>query len=146
MIRTVRALAVVAAVLVLVACTDADLGREARPNTLANTSWRAFTVNGTATAPNAAPTALFKLTEVSGTAGCNHYSGGYDYDAGSGKITFHELAMTAMACLEAAKNDVEAAFTKALLQVDTASIDPAGQLVLSGPNVELVFEVAPVPV
>ena len=145
MIRSASVIAIVLGLL-FVACTDADLGREARPTTLANTSWRAVAINGTATPANAAPTAIFTLSEVSGTAGCNHYSGGYDYDAGSGRITFHELAMTAMACLEAAKNDVEAAFTKALLQVTTASMDPAGRLVLSGPNVEILFEVAPVPV
>jgi heat shock protein HslJ len=142
MIRSAGTLALVLATLFLVACTDADLTREARPSRLANSSWRVMAINGVATAPAAAPTAVFKVADVSGSAGCNQYSGRYEYDASTGSIRFHEIAMTAMACAEAAKNAVEAAFSKALLQVSTASMDAVGRLVLAGPTGEIVFEVA----
>jgi len=141
-----QALALVVVVFALAACSDTDLTREAHPTTLNDTSWRAVAINGIATVPAIAPTAVFTVEGVSGSAGCNHYNGGFAYDAASGSITFQQLAMTAMACVEAPKNAVEAAFTKALNQVTSASIDSLGRLVLSGPNTEITFEVAPVPV
>ena len=49
--------------------------------------------------------------------------------------------MTLMACAEPARNDIEALFTRAINQAATASIDPAGRLVLSGPGGEIVLAV-----
>lgn len=129
----------------LAACSDADLTREARPTTLANTSWQVVAINGVATAPDARPTAVFKIADVTGSAGCNSYGGGYRYDPATGALAFDQLGQTAMLCAEPAKNAVETAFTKALLQVSAASMDPAGRLVLTGPAGEIVLEVAAVP-
>ncbi len=49
--------------------------------------------------------------------------------------------MTAMACAEPARNDIEGLFTQALNQAATASIDPQGRLVLSGPGGDIVLTV-----
>jgi heat shock protein HslJ len=144
MIRSVVVLVLLLAA--LAACREADLTREAHPTTLNDTSWRAVAINGIATVPAIAPTAVFTVEGVSGSAGCNHYNGGFEYDATSGSITVQQLAMTAMACVEAPKNAVEAAFTQALNEVTTASIDSLGRLVLTGPKTEIIFEVAAVPV
>jgi heat shock protein HslJ len=125
----------------LAACTDADLDREARPTTLAGTAWRVLSVNGRVPVPGSEPTAAFTAAEVRGSAGCNQYGGRYIYDSASGSITFQGLGMTAMACAEPARNDFEGLFTQAINAATSASIDPEGRLVLSGPGGEIVLAV-----
>ena len=125
----------------LAACTESDLTREARPTTLAGTAWRVVTINGRAPVPGSEPTAIFAAADVKGSAGCNSYGGQYQYDGSSGAIAFRDLGMTAMACAEPARNDVEALFTQAINQAASASIDPEGRLVLSGPGGEIVLAV-----
>ena len=125
----------------LAACTGSDLRREAHPTNLAGTAWKVVTINGRAPVPGSEPTAVFVAAEVKGSAGCNSYGGQYQYDASSGAIAFRDLGMTAMACAEPARNDVEALFTQAINQAASASIDPEGRLVLSGPGGEIVLEV-----
>ncbi len=57
------------------------------------------------------PTLVFKGAQVSGTAGCNRYSGSYSLSGGN--ITFGHLALTRMACAEPV-NQQEQAFMKTL--------------------------------
>ena len=57
------------------------------------------------------PTLVFKGGQVSGTAGCNRYSGSYSVSGGS--ITFGSLSLTRMACAEPV-NQQEQAFIQAL--------------------------------
>ena len=141
MITAVRWLAVLLTVTVLVAC---GITREAHPNTLANTAWRAFTIGGVAPAAGHEPTATFKIADVSGSTGCNDWFASYTFDAATGKLVLEGIGMSAAACLDDAVSRTEAAFSTALTSVNQASIDPTGRLVLSGPGGEIVFEVAAV--
>lgn len=125
----------------LAACAAADLTREARPTTLTGTAWRVVSVNGRPPVAGAEPTAAFAATEVRGSAGCNSYGGQYTYEPSTGAIAFRDLGVTAMACAEPARNDFEGLFTRAINQANSASIDPEGRLVLSGPGGEIVLAV-----
>jgi heat shock protein HslJ len=131
-------LLIVLASLALGACTP--VVRESRPTTLSGTVWRVVSINGRPPVIGSEPTAAFTAAEVEGSAGCNTYGGSYAYDTSSGLLTFGNLAMTKMAC-DAARNEVETRFTQAIAQVTSASIDPEGRLVLSGPAGEIVLTV-----
>jgi heat shock protein HslJ len=50
-----------------------------------------------------------------------------------------ELGGTAMGCVQAGVMDFETAFMTALGRANQASIDPAGQLVLTGPATQIVL-------
>lgn len=78
----------------------------------------------------------FEGENFSGHAGCNSYTGTFTQDGNN--IDLGEIAITQMAC-EAL--DLETLFTAALGNVETASVD-GGELTLSGPDGELVFESA----
>lgn len=132
---------VVLASLSLGACSESDLSRDAHPTTLTGTVWRAVSVAGQAPVAGGEPTIAFTDAQVKGSAGCNSYFGSYRYDPTTGAIQFQQLAMTAMACLDAARGGIEARFTQAINQVTSASIDPEGRLVLIGPGGEIVFAV-----
>ena len=136
---------VLLATLALVGCTDADLIREAHPTTLAGTAWRVVAINGRPPVAGSEPTAVFGAADVKGSAGCNTYGGAYAYDATNGRIAFQNLAMTAMGCVEPGRGEVEAMFTKAINAATSASMDPQGRLVLSGPGGEIVLTVAAIP-
>ena len=110
-----------------------------RLGALTGTTWRVVTVNGRVPVAGGKPTAIFTATQVTGSAGCNHYGGTYAFDASTGAIVFREMGMTAMACAEPARNDFEMLFSQAMGQVNTAAIDPAGRLVLSGPTGQVVL-------
>ena len=135
------AFAVAAAV--LVGCGPSEptgLIRVGRPWTLVGTAWRAVKIDGRAPVVRREPTVVFAAARVTGTAGCNQYGGSYAYDGSSGRIRFTEMAMTAMGC-EAAINEIETAFSQALVASETASIDETGRLVLSGPAGQIVLSV-----
>ena len=106
---------------------------------LTGTSWRVVTVNGRVPMAGAEPTAIFTANQVNGSAGCNHYGGAYAFDPSTGAIAFRELGMTAMACVDNARNEFETLFSQAMGQVTTAAIDPAGRLILTGPGGQIVF-------
>ena len=129
------------AVASLAACSDAELTREARPTTLAGTAWRVVAINGRPPVRGSEPTAVFAAADVNGSAGCNSYGGQYQYDASTGAIAFRDVAQTLALCVEPARNDIEALFTRALNQAASASIDAEGRLVLSGPGGEIVLAV-----
>lgn len=135
---------VLVASLSLAACAASDLTREAHPSTLAGTVWRVVTINGRTPVAGSEPTMAFAEALVTGSAGCNSYSGQYRYDPSTGSIAFEQAAMTAMACLEPGRMDVEAAFATAMTGATSASIDPQGRLILTGPGGEIVLAVGAV--
>jgi heat shock protein HslJ len=127
------------------ACDDADLTRDGRPATLVGTAWRVLSVNGRAPVVRSEPTAIFAAGQVKGSAGCNSYGGSYQYEPSTGAIAFHELSMTAMGCLEPGRNEFEGLFSTAISQATSASIDPHGRLVLTGPGGQILLAVDGVP-
>jgi heat shock protein HslJ len=127
--------------LLLSACAESDLIREAHPTSLVGSAWRAVSVSGRPPIAGSEPTVVFAAAEVKDSAGCNSYGGRYSYEPSTGAIAFQDLGMTLMACAEPARNDVELLFTRAINQATSASIDPDGRLVLSGPGGEIILVV-----
>lgn len=80
-------------------------------------------------------TLTIRGSEIGGTSACNGYGGGLTVT--NGRLEIGELAMTAMGC-EAPVMAAEGAYTAALASVESIGGD-GGELVLSGPNVELRF-------
>jgi heat shock protein HslJ len=74
-------------------------------------------------------------SEIGGTSACNSYGGRLTVTGG--RLEVGELSMTAMGCEEPVMA-AEGAYTAALAAVDSIGGDD-GELVLSGPNVELRF-------
>lgn len=137
-----RLLALGAAVLfTIAACGFADpvpSVREGHPGALNGTAWRVVSIGGQVPAAGSEPTIAFTNERAQGSGGCNSWSGAYQFDT-SGGLRFGDVAMTAMACLEDPKNALETRFMTALSQVDLASIDPRGLLVLSGPGGQILL-------
>jgi heat shock protein HslJ len=87
-------------------------------------------IDGQATIPASPPTLAFSADGmVSGSGGCNQYSGPYEVDGGS--IRFGDLASTLMLC-EGQVGAQETAFMAALGGATTWRIDAAGALELTG--------------
>jgi heat shock protein HslJ len=142
-VRTMVAM-VVALTLPLAACassTDSGSGGTT-PRSLAGTAWDLALyapAGASELAPvpeGVTPTAEFTEDQVSGSGGCNRFSGGYTTDGDS--ITIGPLASTLMACVGEA-DAVEADYLARLGQAATYAItdgtltlsDGAGQVVLS---------------
>ena len=141
---TLRLVLVMAiAALVIAACGGGDLTRDAHPTTLAGTTWRVVAINGQAMVPGVEPTAQFAENELQGSSGCNSYGGDYTYEPSTGAISFGELSTTLMLC-DGPAGAAETAFSQAINQAQSASIDPEGRLVLTGPGGEIVLVVAAV--
>jgi heat shock protein HslJ len=79
--------------------------------------------------------------EIGGTAACNSYGGRLTVT--DGRLEIRDLGMTAMAC-EEPMMAAESAYTAALAAVESIGGEH-GELVLSGPNVELRFSALPPP-
>ena len=82
------------------------------------------------------PSLSFTATDVNGNSGCNQFFGTYTYAEGS--IDIKTGGMTMMACEEPVMG-LESAFIAALDGAETASIDDAGQLLLSGTAGDILF-------
>ena len=141
-------LAVLLAGLTLIGCSTAPdpsgpIGG-GRPSGLAGTAWRVVAVGARVPAAQAEPTIVFAEGAISGSGGCNHFGGQYRYDPATGQLAVGELGATAMGCLEAGRNEMEAAFLQALGSASSVGVDDAGRLVLAGPGgpVVLVQDVA----
>lgn len=106
---------------------------------LAGTSWvlaDAAAALGAEPAADAVPTIVFGADgTVSGSAGCNTFSGTYTSDGAT--VTFGPLASTKMACAEPAMT-VEGAYLAALAGVTGFTIGADGNLTLDG-TVPLTF-------
>lgn len=70
----------------------------AAPTTLAGTSWIVQSVDDSPAVVGKEPSVAFDDTNVSGSGGCNTYSGGYTYDAATATLTPGPLASTRKAC------------------------------------------------
>jgi heat shock protein HslJ len=106
---------------------------------LTGTSWSVAAVNGRPPVPGAVPTLAFDAGAVTGSGGCNHIGGRYQLEASTGRFAVLELGGTAMGCVQGGVMDFETAFLTALSRATQAAIDPAGQLVLTGPGIQVVL-------
>jgi heat shock protein HslJ len=138
--------ALLVAMVALAACGEAAPANPNRPGvpaTIAGTSWRVVSVGGRTPVAGGVPTVTFEVARVTGSGGCNSFGGSYRYDAGSGRITFENVAMTAMGCVDGGRNEFETVFSQALFRVELVSIDERGLLTLSGPGGAIVLEPDP---
>jgi heat shock protein HslJ len=100
------------------ATTGRDAGIPATADDLQDQSWelKSLSTDGgadlTAVSKTDPATASFSATEISGTTGCNQYSGSYDLEDG-GAISFGTMATTKKACSDDL-NDQEQAFLSGL--------------------------------
>jgi heat shock protein HslJ len=117
-----------------------SLERVAFPDRLAGTVWKAVEVVGAAPQAGREPSIDFQEAQISGSGGCNAFTAGYEYDAGT--ITVGESSGTLMAC-DGPVGTLEGRFFAALTGATAVSIDPDGRLILDGPGGRLVFEVGP---
>lgn len=85
--------ALIVAAAALAACRGA--GGDA---SLEGTQWVLATLNGQPPVEGTTPTAAFAENQISGSAGCNQYSG--SYVTSSSTLTIREVAMTEMYCME----------------------------------------------
>lgn len=110
---------------------DAPPPSEAVVSDLAGTRWVLEELGGT-TLVDVEPTLAFGGDgTVSGSAGCNTFSGTYALDGTT--LSFGPLATTKMACADPTMF-VESAFLAAVAGVTGWSLDGAGRLVLAGPR------------
>lgn len=117
-----------------------DRAGSVAPASLTGTSWTAMVVAGQPVVAGHEPTVAFSSDQVKGSGGCNSFSGTYRYRPGT--IKFENLAMTAMACLDASIGVVEGRFSTALIGATTVYMDAEGRMVMNGTGGQIVFEVA----
>ena len=103
---------------------------------LAGVQWQLVSYGAVAVLPDAPVTIDFTLQGVSGNAGCNQYSGTFQYNDGS--MTFSPLVATEKACAEPIMTQ-ESAYLAAL-QSATGYQVTTGQLQINYPNGVLVFK------
>jgi heat shock protein HslJ len=97
---------------------------------IGGTSWTVVSINGAPTAPNARPTMVFEFDgSLSGSGGCNQYSGSFRTDGD--RITVRDLSSTMMAC-EAPLMAQEQGFLAALGGATTWRLTEQGNLQLEG--------------
>jgi heat shock protein HslJ len=99
--------------------------------------WRALSIAGQPPSPRNVPTLRLTGSTVSGSGGCNRYSGGARFE--DGRLVIDGLAMTAMACLDDVANEREQQFITILSSRPLIGTRD-GHLVLSAQGGEIVFE------
>jgi heat shock protein HslJ len=105
---------------------------------LAGSSWQLVSLDGTPAVEGTAVTLAFgDDNTVSGYAGCNNYSGGYEADNTS--LTFSMLISTLRACIDDALNQQETAFLAALNGTVSYTISSAELVITSSDGKELRF-------
>ncbi len=115
----------------------AACGSEAPP-TLDGTSWTLVSLNGQEPLAEAPITIEFAGEQVSGSAGCNQYSGGYT--AEGSELSFGALATTRMACPEPIMAQ-EAAYLAALEGSASYALED-GRLVIESGDGTLAYAAA----
>jgi heat shock protein HslJ len=134
------ATATLSAVLLALAVSACSMGGEAPGGGLEGTSWVVESIGGASPAPASAPTMIFgEDGSVSGSSGCNQYSGTFRTDGDA--ITISQLASTMMAC-EDERMAVEAAFSAALSGSSAWRLGEDGRLTLSGASDIVASEAA----
>ena len=108
---------------------------------LAGTSW-VVTEVGDDDTDEPRPTMTFAADgTVSGTSGCNQYSGSYEVDGG--KLTITAMAATAMACADPVIDAQAADFSAALNGAASWAIRPDGDLEILAPTAILAVKGTP---
>jgi heat shock protein HslJ len=102
--------------------------------------WILTTYNGQEPIASHQPTLQFKLGQVSGTTGCNHYSGTYHVEGDS--IRFEGIFSTEMACLEPeGLMDQERIYLELLQTVDQYELEADRLRFFAESNPALIFEI-----
>ena len=128
--RRLATLALALVAVLMAACSGSAASAAPDAAALPGTSWTATSVGGVAVIAATPPKLTFGADGiVSGTTGCNSYSGSYKLDGGS--ITVGLLAMTMMLC-QGPVGDQETAFSAALQSATAWSIGSDGSLTLTG--------------
>lgn len=123
-----RALVLIGVAAMFVAC--APRGDDTASVGLVNTSWTVIAIGGAPTLDGAKPTLTFAGDgTVSGSAGCNQYSGAVRTDGAI--MSVGEIASTLMGC-DGDRGSQEAAFLGALRGATTWRLADDGKLVISG--------------
>ena len=104
-------------------------GKILRPDTLAGSSWTFVSIGGVAVAQDRPTSLQFDGARLSGSAGCNRFSG--SYKAADGTLTAGPLMATEMACPGAGMMQ-EAAFFKLMAAPVSLTFADDGTLVLTG--------------
>ena len=110
-----------------------------QPATLAGTSWTIILVAGHAAVPGSAPTVAFSADGITGSTGCNAYSGRYRYDPATARIAIGRgIGGTEMACtpLNGGPGAImlqEKRLYDTLPAVTDAALDAGGRLLLASP-------------
>ena len=99
------------------------------PDTLAGSNWTFVSIGGVAVAQDRPTSLQFDGTRLSGSAGCNRFSGGYK--AADGTLTAGPLMATEMACPGAGMTQ-EAAFFKLMAAPVSLTFADDGTLILTG--------------
>ena len=107
--------------------------------TLAGTQWIVVSVNGQKPIAGAVPTVRFEADRISGTGGCNQFSGPYQVDLATGQFAVRDLMSTEIACLGAGASAFESLFFQTLGRTNQVALDPTGQLILTGPAGRIVL-------
>ena len=131
----VTLLVVAPALAALVAACDDDDDAEAA---LAGTSWVLVSFAGDDVLSGTDVTAEFAEDQVSGSAGCNSYSGSYEADNDSDLDVPGPFAVTLRAC-ETGVMDQESAFLSALEDAESYSVD-GDELIIETGEGDLRFE------
>jgi heat shock protein HslJ len=118
-----------------VGCGD-DGGADA--SQLEDTPWVLTSGSGITLPASVAPSALFSAGEVSGSTGCNQYSGPYELDGDS--LDVGTLTQTLIACVPP-RDAIETAYVRALGQVASWSVE-GNELMLSDGDSEEVLRYA----
>ena len=132
------------AIFVVAACDSTGPGANPTPEPtaaadLAGTSWTLVSIGATPAIVGAGASLTFDPSgNVSGSTGCNSFSGSYALDGSA--LTFGPLATTRMACEEASMAQ-EASVLEALAGVSGWGVDAYEMLHLTG-DTELVFVLA----
>jgi len=119
--------------------TDAADGAQTAPSSgpgggVRQTLWRLEKLNGSDIVdPSRITLQLDDMGRVSGSGGCNHYTGSYTLDGESLSIS-QQIAATMKACAADSVMAQEGKFFELLPAMTTASIDATGVLILSGPQ------------
>ncbi|MGH6697446.1 META domain-containing protein [Sphingopyxis sp.] len=104
-------------------------GKILPPDTLVGSNWTFVSIGGVAVAGDRPTSLQFDGARLSGSAGCNRFSGGYS--AADGTLTAGPLMATEMACPGAGMTQ-EAAFFKLMATPVSLTFADDGTLILTG--------------
>ncbi len=104
-------------------------GKILPPDTLAGSNWTFVSIGGVTVAKDSPTAVQFDGNRISGSAGCNRFSGGYSADGGT--LTAGPLMATEMACPGAGSTQ-ENAFFKLMAAPVSLTFADDGTLILTG--------------